>query len=129
MSLSGISRKCISGHRLYMSTTVVHSCSLFKLNYHKIIRALDLFVVPDLAALRTPAIEVHGIHVRFRMTGTQDLHYAANSKFAIYDVRKNILKVLLAVSGCCPNALIFLRTVWQRSPVLLSRRRQELLAR
>ena len=44
--------------------------SLFKLNYHKIIRALDIFVVPDLAALRTPAIEVHGIHVRFRMTGT-----------------------------------------------------------
>jgi hypothetical protein len=27
---------------------------LFRLNYDKIIRALDIFVMPDLAALRTP---------------------------------------------------------------------------
>jgi hypothetical protein len=44
--------------------------SLFRLNYDKIIRALDIFVMPDLAALRTPAIQIDGVRVRFRMTGT-----------------------------------------------------------
>ena len=43
--------------------------SLFNLNYDKIIRALDIFIVPDLAALRTAAIQVDGVRVRFRMTG------------------------------------------------------------
>src|SRR5580693_7164882 len=34
--------------------------SLFKLNYDKIIRALDIFAMPDFAALRTPAIQIDG---------------------------------------------------------------------
>jgi hypothetical protein len=34
--------------------------SLLKLNYDKIIRALDIFAMPDFAALRTPAIQVDG---------------------------------------------------------------------
>ena len=37
--------------------------SLFNLNYDKIIRALDVFVMPDLAALRTAAIQVDGSRV------------------------------------------------------------------
>ena len=41
--------------------------SLFKLNYHKIIRPLDIFAMPDFAALRPPAIQVDGTRV---MTGT-----------------------------------------------------------
>ena len=82
--------------------------SFFNLNYDKIIRAVDIFVMPDLAALRTTAIQVDRVRVRFRTTRTSDPHYAAISKFPIYDVRKYILKVILAVSGCRPNALIFL---------------------
>src|SRR6516165_3948435 len=44
--------------------------SLFNLNYDKIICALDIFVMPDLAAVRTAAIQVDGVRVRFQMTGT-----------------------------------------------------------
>ena len=71
ISLSGISLSGISGHRLYMSITGLPAfvpCSI--LNYDKIIRAIDIFVMPDLAARRTAAIQVDGVRVRFRMTGT-----------------------------------------------------------
>ena len=37
--------------------------SVFKLNYDKIISALDIFVMPDLAALRITAIQVEGVRV------------------------------------------------------------------
>ena len=83
--------------------------SVFKLNYDEIIRVLDIFAVPDFAAWRTPAIQIDGARVGFGMTGTYDLRYAASGKFPIDDGRKHILKVRLAVSGCRPNALIFLR--------------------
>ena len=39
----------------------------FKLNDY---RAVDIFVMPGLAALRTPAIQVDSVRVRFRVTGT-----------------------------------------------------------
>jgi hypothetical protein len=56
--------------------------------------------MPDFAPLRTPAIQVDGTSVGLQMTGNYDLRYPASGKFPIYDIRKHILKVLLAVLGC-----------------------------
>jgi hypothetical protein len=42
--------------------------SLFGLHYDKIVGPLDVFVMPNLAALRTAAIQVDGVRVQFRVT-------------------------------------------------------------
>jgi hypothetical protein len=81
--------------------------SLFQLDDDEIIGALATFVVPDFAALQTPAIQRDGARVRFRVARTYDLRYAASGEFPIYRVRNYILKVIVAVSGRRPNALIF----------------------
>jgi hypothetical protein len=44
--------------------------SLFKLNGDGDYHAVDIFVMPGLEALRTPAIQLDGVRVRFRVTGT-----------------------------------------------------------
>src|ERR1700722_3291651 len=81
--------------------------SLFQLDDDEIIGALATFVVPDFAALQPPAIQRDGARVRFRIAGTYDLRHAASGEFPIYRVRNYILKVVVAVSGRRPNALIF----------------------
>src|SRR5271166_752307 len=55
---------------IHVNRRASRSCSLFKLNYDEIVRALDIFAVPDFAALRTPAIQIDGTRVGFRMPGT-----------------------------------------------------------
>jgi hypothetical protein len=79
------------------------------LHCDKEIRAVDIFVVPDFTASRAPAIEVDGVRVPSWLTGTYDLDYAAGGMFSVYYMRQDVLKILLAILGCCPNSLIFLR--------------------
>jgi hypothetical protein len=81
--------------------------SLFQLDDDEIIDTLAPFVVPDFAALQTPAIQRDGACMRFWIAGTYDLRHAASGEFPIYRVRNYILKVIVAVSGRRPNALIF----------------------
>jgi hypothetical protein len=80
---------------------------LFQLDDDEIINAHATFVVPEFAALQTPAIQRDDARVRFRIPGTYDLRHAASDEFPIYRVRDCILKVVGAVSGGRPNALIF----------------------
>ena len=81
--------------------------SLIQLNYDEIIRALDIFAMPDFAALRTSAIQIDGACVRFGVPGTSDLHDTTSGRFPIYGIRNHILEVPLAVAGYRPNPLIF----------------------
>jgi len=45
---------------IHVNRRASRSRSLFKLNYDEIIRALDIFAMPDFAALRTSAIQIDG---------------------------------------------------------------------
>ena len=61
----------ISGRRLiHVNRRPYRFRSLFKLNRDGDYHAVDIFVMPGLAALRTPAIQLDGVRVRFRVTGT-----------------------------------------------------------
>jgi hypothetical protein len=61
----------ISRRRLYMSIDgLTRFRSLFRLNGDGDYRAVDIFVMPGLSALRTPAIQLDSVRVRFRVTGT-----------------------------------------------------------
>ena len=51
-------------------STALRFRSLFRLNSEGDYHAVDIFVMPGLAALRTPAIQLDGVRVRFRVTGT-----------------------------------------------------------
>jgi hypothetical protein len=78
------------------------------LDYDKVIRAVDIFAVPEFAALRSCTIQIDGARVRLPMARTYNLRNPASSDFPIYGIRNYVLKVVVAVAGCRPNALVLL---------------------
>ena len=104
-----VAKRYFGAPLIYGNRRSGHFRSTFKLHCDKEIRAVDIFVVPDFAASRTPAIEIDGVRVPSWLTGSYDPDYAAGGMFSVYYMRQDVLKILLAILGCCPNSLIFLR--------------------
>ena len=117
-----VAKRYFGAPLIYGNRRSGHFRSTFKLHCDKEIRAVDIFVVPDFTASRAPAIEVDGVRVPSWLTGTYDLDYAAGGMFSVYYMRQDVLKILLAILGCCPNSLILLLRV--HSAVAASRRRE-----
>jgi hypothetical protein len=65
-----VAKRYFGAPLIYGNRRPDHFRPTFKLHCDKEIGAVDIFVVPDFAAPRTPAIEVDGVRVRCWMTGT-----------------------------------------------------------